>query len=357
MEIQLINNTVFADYSELQVNDSIVNQITSHTAETWQPNRKTEERKNNTQQGKEAEEIVETFIKEQFNAKISLKSYDEIRNDDYEKHAPFDFLIWNSEEVDEKDIARIETSVKNDIEASQGKFVSLSECTRGLCRKSNVKIAEVKSTNIRDKLKEKAGFTGNYADIVSVEKLVDVIKKADDIFCYPHYKRSETGDNYSIDDYCCYVKTREPSLAEYDGDELREKVIELEAKKQCCDIFIRVYVDSGAKKGFVIGWMQRERLLDYKVVFKRMSQPGKSEKALYFTKNLSETESLMNIAEALEPNECVYASPYTTSNFYHRRRDCRFLADVKREDIIVFQSEKEAIDNKRYTQRCRNCFG
>lgn len=353
MELQMLDHMVYADFNDLQVDDHIINQITKHTAETWQPNRKQVERSRNTGQGKVAEEIVKEYIEKAYKSRIELKSYDEIRNDDYTKHAPFDFLLWETKGAD---ITPIVTSIRRDIAATQDQFVRLSDYTRKLCKSLNVKIAEVKSTRIREGLKTQAGFTGNYSDHYSVKKLATEIKGTDDVFCYPYYKRSETRYDYSINDYCLYVKSEEPSLKEFSGEELRKRVIDLEVEKQCCDVFFRVYIDPNAKKGLVIGWIQRERLLDYSVLFKRMKQINKSERALYFAKKLSETKSMETILDVFKKNNQVYANPYTRSNFYHRNRDCRFLSGIKSEDILVFETEDDAIQHGRYINRCKACF-
>lgn len=353
MDIRIVDHIVYADYSHAQVNNTIVSQISSHTAETWQPNRMTVERGRNIQQGKIAEEIVESLVGKYFRTSISMKAYDEIRNDNYEKHAPFDFLLWEAGKVD---ILPIEMSIRNDIASTQNQFVKLSEYTRRLCKDLNVKIAEVKSTKIREDLKKRASFKNDYEDEEAIRRLVNIIKCTDDVFCYPHYKRSEINQEYSIADYCRYVKSLEPSLVNYEGEELRRKVIDMEAEKQCCDVFIRVYLDTSADKGIVIGWMQRERLLDYAVHLKRMYQFGKSERALYFAKNLQETESIERIPEIFCREEHIYASPFTTTNFYHRDKNCKYLRGVNQVDLIMFQNEEEAIENGRYTNRCKNCF-
>ena len=47
-------------------------------------------------------------------------------------------------------------------------------------------------------------------------------------------------------------------FSEFDGckgENLRRRVIAWECENQCCDIFVRVYLDRPAKKGFVIGWI------------------------------------------------------------------------------------------------------
>lgn len=353
MEIELYNHIVGAHYGELEIDDSVIGQITENTAETWQPDRETNERGNNTEQGKIAEEIVEQFLRQFYANRISSKSYDEIRNDGFTKHAPFDFLIWESGTAD---IAPIEIAIQNDISSTPNQFVRLSEYTRRLCRQSNVKIVEVKSTKIREALKRDSGFNGDYDDQAEVIKLINEIKRCDDVFCYPHFKRSDIAVNYSIDDYCQYVKRQDGSLANLTGEQLRRRVIDLEVTHQCSDIFVRVYLDQEQKRGFVIGWMQRERLLDYAVLFKKMVQRNKSERALYFAKNLSEVTGLDLIQQVFQNGQQVYASPFTRTNFYHKRKDCTYIRGVADADLIVFESEEEAITAGRYISRCRNCY-
>lgn len=353
MKIELFDHIVEAYYGELHIDNSVIDRITNNTEETWQPDRETNERGSNTEQGKIAEEIVEQFLRRFFANRISLKSYDEIRNDRFEKHAPFDFLIW---ETGSADISQIECSIRNDITNTPDKFVRLSKDTRRLCKDRNVKIVEVKSTKIRNALKRDSGFNGKYDDQREVLKLVNEIKRCDDVFCYPHFKRCDPDINYSIDDYCQYAKSREGLLADLTGEQLRRRVIDLEVTHQCSDIFVRVYLDQEAKRGLVIGWMQREKLLDDAVVFKKMVQKNKSEKALYFAKNLAEVKGIDLLQQVFDNKLKVYASPYTRTNFYHKRKDCKYINTVTEADLIVFESEEAAITDGRYTSRCRNCF-
>lgn len=353
MQIELFNHIVSADYGQDRLDDTVVTQIIDHTKNTWQPGRSKDEKGQDTKQGKIAEEIVEQFLTQFLSDCICLKSYDDIRNDGYEKHAPFDFLIW---EKGTADISRIEASIRNDISNTTNKFVKLSQYTRKLCEASNVKTVEVKSTKIRDDIKRAAKFNENYDDHKEVLKLIHEIKRKDDIFCYPHFKRSDLSENYSISDYCNFVKHREYSLSKYTGETLRKKVIDLEVLHQCCDVFIRVYIDPLAPRGFVIGWLQKERLLDYDVCFKKMKQKNKSEQALYFAKNLSEVNGIDAIPEVFHKDTIVYASPFTKTNFYHRKRDCKYIQNVSENDLIIFDTEADAITDGRFTSRCRNCF-
>ena len=323
MRLTLQNHIVCADYGQVHLDARVVGQIINYTAETWQPDRPKKERECNIEQGKIAEEITERFIRQYYSQELSLKTYDEIRNDDFKKHAPFDFLLWKTGTVN---IAFIEEAIRQDIARTPNKFVKLSNVTRRLCRTLGVKIVEVKSTNIRNDLKVESDFTGDYDNVKSVQKLLETIRRKDDVFCYPKLN-------------------------------LRRRVIAWECENQCCDIFVRVYLDRPAKKGFVIGWMQKEELLDDTVQFKRMRQKNKSELALYFAKNLGETKGIDCLAQAFgKPKQRVYANPYTPTNFYHKTDDCKFIRRVPKEELLIFDSEEAAIQNGRFINRCRECF-
>ena len=283
-----------------------------------------------------------------------MKTYDEIRNDDFKKHAPFDFLLWKTGTVN---IAFIEEAIRQDIARTPNKFVKLSNVTRRLCRTLGVKIVEVKSTNIRNDLKVESGFTGDYDNVQSVQKLLETIRRKDDVFCYPKLKRRESDPGYCLDDYCREVQEKFSEFDGCKGENLRRRVIAWECENQCCDIFVRVYLDRPAKKGFVIGWMQKEELLDDTVQFKRMRQKNKSELALYFAKNLGETKGIDCLAQAFgKPKQRVYANPYTPTNFYHKTDDCKFIRRVPKEELLIFDSEEAAIQNGRFINRCRECF-
>ena len=233
------------DYGQVHLDARVVGQIINYTAETWQPDRPKKERECNIEQGKIAEEITERFIRQYYSQELSLKTYDEIRNDDFKKHAPFDFLLWKTGTVN---IAFIEEAIRQDIARTPNKFVKLSNVTRRLCRTLGVKIVEVKSTNIRNDLKVESDFTGDYDNVKSVQKLLETIRRKDDVFCYPKLKRRESDPGYCLDDYCREVQERFSEFDGCKGENLRRRVIAWECENQCCDIFVRVYLDRPAKK-------------------------------------------------------------------------------------------------------------
>lgn len=214
MRLTLQNHIVCADYGQVHLDARVVGQIIDYTAETWQPDRPKKERECNIEQGKIAEEITEQFIRQYYSQELSLKTYDEIRNDDFKKHAPFDFLLWKTGTVN---IAFIEEAIRQDIARTPNKFVKLSNVTRRLCRTLGVKIVEVKSTNIRNDLKVESDFTGDYDNVKSVQKLLETIRRKDDVFCYPKLKRRESDPGYCLDDYCREVLYFAKNLGETKG--------------------------------------------------------------------------------------------------------------------------------------------
>ena len=140
-----IEGVIYEENNNFEMLDSNdICKIVCNTSNTWQSNRKTEEKENNTIQGKLGEEVVENFIKDNL-TNLHVLTYDEIRCDSLKKHAPFDFLLWNNNTID---INSVILSVQNDINNAQDQFVRLSDYTRKICQDQNIKIAEVKSTSI-----------------------------------------------------------------------------------------------------------------------------------------------------------------------------------------------------------------
>ncbi len=355
MRIQNIGRVVCATYEleELQGEKDIVNQIAENTDNTWQQNREKQETVDNTEQGKIAERMVEVFIEQEFGQTLEICSYDSIRCDNLEKHAPFDFLIW---ERGTTDIEPVVVSIQNDIRAATGRNVRISEYTRRLCKTNGIKIVEVKSTKIGERHIEGAGFNGDYEDDESVAALVDRIIQDDDFLCYPAYKRREERIDYSIEDYCNEVRANNTWLTAFSGTELRDRIVAHECSKQLCDLFVRVYIDEIAQKGFIIGWIRKEELYSGDVQFKRMIKRDKSECALYWAKRLIYLKQMSMLNQAVIVDRRVYASRHTTREFYHKDRNCIYINNVADEDIYTFNDENEAVRGGRFTKRCLRCY-
>lgn len=62
MQITLFDHIAGAYYGDLRMDDSIVEQIVDHTEETWQPDRRDEERGSNTRQEKLRKRLWNSFF-------------------------------------------------------------------------------------------------------------------------------------------------------------------------------------------------------------------------------------------------------------------------------------------------------
>lgn len=292
MRLREIGKIILADYRDEVPEKSSIGLISKNTENTWQPDRGPAEIRRNTSQGKTAEDMVSQYMRSCFAQRINILSYDEIRNDGFQKTAPFDFLFW---EAGNNDIGSVIAAIQEDIARCE-RYVRLSRSTRELCRRNRVKIVEVKSTQIRFGQKRNAGFSDDYSDDKSVAGLAEEIIGSDDFLTYPHYCRKTEKADFDMTDYCRIAQGYDICLRGIEKEELTRRVICSERNFQS-DIFIRVYLDRYFQKGMVIGWLDRERFFDDGVVIKKMPKQGKSEKAVYFARSLTNARAMRDIAE------------------------------------------------------------
>lgn len=279
INISNLYNVIFVKYSDTNCDNRVATQIANNTAQTWQENRGHQETLNNTIQGKVAEELFHLYLSESY-PEINMLSYDEIRNDNYRKHAPFDFLTW----IEDCDTDGIVRAIQNDIFQSSY-YVRLSQRTKNLCRDENVKILEVKSTKIIDRHKRQCAFNpGDYDDLLKVKSLVRIILN-DDYLTYPHLCRKTTDDYYSATDYIELLQSR--FIEVRNEEEMRL----YELSEQLADAFVRIYIDEVAHIGFIVGWIDKQSFYNNAII-KRMAQRGKSESALYFATSLNNGKSI-----------------------------------------------------------------
>ena len=71
---------------------AVIEQIVDHTVNTWQRDRRYQETWRNTVQGKQAELAMETYLRK--HTGLRYLSYDDFRADGFERHAPFDGLLY-----------------------------------------------------------------------------------------------------------------------------------------------------------------------------------------------------------------------------------------------------------------------
>ena len=259
-----------------------VNTIARHTKNTWQSDRGKAEISRNTFQGKLAEKVAETYLKKVRH--LQYLSYDAFRNDAGKKHAPFDGMLYDSG----SDLQGCIHLVLGEVQLSS--HGSISPEARETIRQLGCRTVEIKSTQIDSKRKQAADFH-NYSSSADVARLIEVILR-DDFLTYPHYCRS--GEISNLEAYCQFVHKQDPCFSNLAGEKLLDDIIAHEKKYQC-DVFIRVYTDEDHLRAFIMGFLTREKFFDRNILVKKMPQPNKSEKAVYFAKNLSFAEAIDNL--------------------------------------------------------------
>ncbi len=270
--------SIFCDYEELAAeNGADVDEIVKYTANTWQPNRGAAEKRRDAEQGKRAEKAVALCFSQNFPA-VRYLSYDKIRSDNFQKHAPFDGLLFAPSRTDKKCLDDMIGKIRSEI--ASGEYGTISAGLRAdLCNRG-IYTLEIKSTAVNDKKRAAANFR-TYDSPAQTKALLSAICE-DDFLTYPHFLRV---GSYDWQGYCRYVRSQMPRLGARSFGELEEEVKQIELANMD-DFYIRVYMDDYFKKAIVLGFLTREEFMDRPEI-KKMILRGKSERALYFAKSLT----------------------------------------------------------------------
>ena len=81
--------------AESELDQIEIEQIVTHTHNTWQHDRPIQEIRENTIQGKRAEIVIENVLRD--NSTSRFLAYDKMRRDNFSKHAPFDGIIYRND--------------------------------------------------------------------------------------------------------------------------------------------------------------------------------------------------------------------------------------------------------------------
>lgn len=266
-----------ADLNKLHDNTK-VKIISQRTQNTWQPDRESEEKQRDTAQGKIAEYFVEYYLNNVL--KLCYIPYDDFRKNDFTKHAPFDGILIKKYDEDFVE-GFIELITKEVSENERGQIsVNLHE----KLIENDIYTVEIKSTKVVKRHKK-----GN-----NINEIIEAIKN-DDYLEYPHYCRSSYYIN-RVEDYVEYLNSLNKFSKRVNLENLKE--VELPFMKF---FYIRVYMDYNDKIVYLIGFITREKFFVDKPKIKKMVKWGKSEKAIYFAKNIKEvTMPVENIKDYLE---------------------------------------------------------
>ena len=273
--MERIFGCIIYDYDELILEDDNSERIAHNTVNTWQGWRGEKEKLDNTRQGKIAESAISTFYQDK---DICYISYDEFRADGFEKHAPFDGLLYTPLCVSEKDFYMLLDEINDEI--AQSGVGQISPQLREKLRAYNVFTVEIKSTRISIKKIQYSGFK-SYDSFTDKQRLISEICK-DDFLTYP--KHTRTGD-HTWESYCAMVKLRNPAFSRLNGLALLSAVRDMELEYMD-DYYIRVYMDESNRKVLILGYITRFDMMNPPII-KKMILPGKSNNALYLSQPLT----------------------------------------------------------------------
>lgn len=266
--------------------------ITNNTSNTWQHNRQTSEKADDTLNGKIAEDILYAYMLEELANEFEYIPYDVFRTDDFKKHAPFDALFYKkdctSPEVVKKCIQLINAEILNE----DNPYGKISTKLRNYCFCQGIYTIEVKSTRVN---KYKLNAASDYEPLSDefFSHLVNAILE-DDYITYPYFCR----DNHyieSFDDYIFYVK-KYILNDERSDEELKAFIIKTELEHSS-DIFVRVYLLNEYKKAIILGYTTKYDLFLRCNIGKCPSK--KSKNAIYYKQSLKEGKDIKSISDDL----------------------------------------------------------
>ena len=235
-----------------------VSQIVNNTVNTWQPDRSLEEKYLNTQQGKFAENAVHFYLNQQLKDDWFYVDYDQIRTDNFQKHAPFDGIVMSPESNRELSDSEIFQLINDNVN-HYGQLDT--EVMLDLSWAYGCEPIEIKSTKLSDKI---VSQTSNLREALSLAI------QQNHFLTYPVYKRCSTED-MDFNGYCAFLKSKYNLST--------DQVIQINVNKHC-NVHIHVYVVNDS--AFIIGYTHILNLIGNRTI-QRFYKKNKSEYALYFS--------------------------------------------------------------------------
>lgn len=249
--------------------------ITDHTANTWQPDRGAKEKLADTKIGKIAETLFEEYVKQY---KLLYWSYDSFRKNNFEKHAPFDGLIFREQkkELAAELVKRINTEI------SASDYGKVSTGLLSDLSSSKIFTVEVKPTRITDRHKT----NGDY-DIAKI--------KSDDFLAYPHDLRSTSRD-FNLSTYADFLIQNGKINVPAGQDKIA--VLKKYEMQFMMDIYVRVYIDEANKTGIIMGYITKGDFVANATI-KKMFLKGKSELPIYLATTITNGKSVDEISNTI----------------------------------------------------------
>ena len=267
--------TVYTEKSALDEIKQLpeVIQITNHTVNTWQPDRSYDEILTDTAQGKLVESMFMAVVSS--NSDLEYVSYDAMRTDNWEKHAPFDGLLFKKNNVYFQEGIRL-----IGIDVNGNAYGKISADTIKWLTDHRLYTVEVKSSRVPDRDYPNRPIEEFNSNPYQEELIRNLMNR--DLFVYPKYTRSAGRTIHSFQQYVAYVKNKISFINEMGPDAVNYILNQERIEK--CNIYTRIFVDKDSSNNIVAylpGYVRKEQFFEAPQII-NMSRRNKSEGALNY---------------------------------------------------------------------------
>lgn len=274
-----------------QLDMRLIDRIVEHTKNTWEHERPPEEKRRNTIQGKKAELVVEHIL--QIYSNYAYISYDTFRADGFEKHAPFDGIMF-IKNTPQHILYEAIGYISRDVMDCSGEDGNITIETRKWLETHGFFTVEIKSSQLKEP-RDYRGMT-NIAKIYRRHNdyacLCSHIRDFYDYFVYPHYCR----DNLQIQDFYSYTEfVRDKHLLE-DQDQASvflSNLMRCEYENASL-VYTRVFFDNISGEIIVPGYILKNRFFEEPRIQKMPSE--KSQNAIYYMYHMKNGKSFTQIS-------------------------------------------------------------
>ena len=275
------------DIEKLAENTEIISNFTN---ETFQKDRSKTERLLNTKQGKIAETIFEEVIEignftRNINDRLIYTTYDSFRIDNFEKHAPFDGLLYNKFNSEFENIKKLiinETMLPN----YMGK---ISSTLLQKCKENKIYAVEIKSSQIPKKILSSCCNNSDFRKTKNQKKIIAELLKLDYIK-YPYFDRTDGDTIQNFNFYIDFVKRLHPYILD------EKQLIQIEISNSS-HIYTRIFVEKSATTSFIayiFGYVLADEFYKQPKLAP-LFQAGKTEKAMYMLTQISKAKKIWSL--------------------------------------------------------------
>lgn len=298
MESIMIDGAVISKVpADGELDQTEIEQIVSHTVNTWQKDRKAAEIRRDTMQGKKAELVLENFLQD--HSKLTYLSYDKFRGDLYRKHAPFDGLLF-CKVTDPALLQGFLSRIKDEVADSETGKISIQ--LRKELEANRIYTVEIKSSSLKKRDYEgvmfyngtEKGDAGNLTfprTKAAYRQIVRNIKRWD-YFVYPYYKRT-SGEIRSFYDYAEAVRGNFDHQVRQQGNQAFLRGLMITEYENACDFYTRLYFDYQTNEIYLPGYLKKGSF--YENPYIAHMPGGKSGQALYYMRSITDGNSFLQI--------------------------------------------------------------